>query len=145
MLVRSRRFVVSFSLGMLGLLAVLALAASNPAAATGISDMLVNATGTQPQAGRVVVRLTAGAAEVVTVSARGGIRKGGHVFGLRPAKATVAATRRAALELRPRKGWQERKILHALRSGKSLVATVRVRAVDFVGNTARRTITVRLT
>ena len=150
MSVLSRRFVISLSIGLLGAAAALALAAPMPATATpslrtGINDLLVSAAGTQPQGGRVLIRLTTGAAEVVTAVAGGSVRKGGHTFRLRPARATVAATRRATLELRPRKGWQERKMLNALGKGKTLVATVRVRLRDFVGNTATRTLRIRLT
>ena len=145
MSVLPRRSVVGLGLFFLGLISAGSGLLPSSAGATGISNLLVDAAGTQPQAGRVVVRLTAGAAEVVTAGARGSIRKGGHAFRLRPAKATVAATRRATLELRPRKGWQERKILSALQNGKTLVATIRVRLKDFFGNTATRTLTIRLT
>jgi len=145
MSVLPHRIAVSFGLFVLGVLVAVAGAGPAPAVATGIDDLVVNAAGTQPQGRNIVVRLTAGAAEVVGVSAHGSVRQGGRGFSLRPAKATVAATRRATLELRPRKGWQERKILQALRKGKTLTATIHVRTKDFIGNTANRTLTVLLT
>ena len=145
MSVLPHRVVVGFGLLVLGMLVAVAGLGPAPAAATGIDDLVVDAAETQAQGRNVVVRLTAGAAEVVGVSAHGSVRQGGRGFALRPAKATVAATRRATLELRPRKGWQERKILQALRKGKTLTATVHVRTKDFIGNTANRTLTIALT
>jgi len=145
MSVLPHRLLVSFGLFVLGLLLAVAGTGPPPAAATGIDNLLVDAAETQSQGRNIVVKLTAGAAEVVGVTARGSVRQGGRGFALRPAKATVAAARKATLELRPRKGWQERKILQALRKGKTLTATIHVRSKDFVGNTATRTLTVLLT
>jgi len=145
MSVLPHRVVVSFGLLVLGVLVAVAGLGPAPAGATGIDDLFVDAAETQAQGKNVVVKLTAGAAEVVGVSAHGSVRQGGRGFALRPAKATVAAARRATLELRPRKGWQERKILQALRKGKTLTATIHVRTKDFIGNTATRTLTILLT
>ena len=107
--------------------------------------LLGTSGGTQPQGKRIVVKLRAGAAEIVSIAAAGNIRQGGRAFRLHRATATVAPGRQATLELRPRKAWQERKIKRALRAGKTLTATVRIRFTDILGNVAHRTRTITLT
>jgi hypothetical protein len=127
-------------------IAVVMFAAAGPAGAGGIDDVLVDTPGSvQPQGKNIVVKLEAGADEVVSIAASGHVNQGGHRFGLRRATATVAPGRRATLELRPRKAWQERKIRQALNKGRTLEARVRIRFRDVVGNVAHRARTITLT
>ncbi len=127
-------------------IALALLAAPGPAAAAGIDGVLVDTIGgTQPQGKNIVVEIRAGAAEIVSIVARGNIRQGGRAFRLRRATATVAPGRQATLELRPRKARQERRIKRALRAGKTLEATIRIRFQDILGNVGRRTRTITLT
>jgi hypothetical protein len=115
------------------------------ARAVGVADPRVDTIdGTQAQGKRIVIKLRAGAAEVVSVAAGGHVRQGAKNLPLRRATATAAAGSRALLELRPRRSWQERRIKRALARGRTLKATVRVRFRDILGNVARRTRTVKL-
>jgi hypothetical protein len=117
-----------------------------PAAAGGIADPVASPLGgVQDQGRNVVIEVRAGASEIVQVGVGGVIRQGGDNLPLRRTSATVAPGNAAALELRLKRDRHERRVLAALRKGKTLTATVTFRFEDLLGNVGKRTKTIRLT
>jgi hypothetical protein len=117
-----------------------------PAAAGGIEDPLADTTDPVQEMGRnVVIEVRAGAGEIVNVGVGGFVRQGGDELPLRRATATVAPGSKAELELRPKRDAHERRILSALRDGKTLDAVVTFRFEDVIGNVGKRTKIIKLT
>jgi hypothetical protein len=122
------------------------LLATAQAQAAGIDDPIADTVDpVQEQGRRVVIEVRAGAAEIVKVGVGGVVRQGGDGLPLRRATATVAPGSKAKLELRPRYRRHERRILRALRKGKTLVAPITFRFEDILGNVGKRTKTIKLT
>jgi hypothetical protein len=119
---------------------------ASPAAAGGRADPVADPLGGVQEQGRnVVVQVRAGASEIVQVGVGGVIRQGGENLPFRRTSATVAPGNKAALELRLKRDLHERRVVAALREGKTLTATVTFRFEDLLGNVGKRTKTIKLT
>ncbi len=145
----SRRFVPPLAVRCIVGFVLLFVALTVPRAA-GANDRQilgpsVSAPSVQTQGKRVRIKVVAGAAEPIAVKARGRIKQGGRSLPLRRSAASVAGGRSASIRLRPRRRLHQRRILHALRKGRTLKATVTVTLGDLAGNAVKRVLKIAVT
>lgn len=105
----------------------------------------ISAPSVQEQGKRIKVKVVVGAAELISVAARGYVRQGGERLKLRRAIGSVAGGHRAKLELRTRRRWQERRIKRALGKGRDLPAQITVTLTGLAGDKITRKLSVTLT
>ena len=112
---------------------------------TELSGARVKAKRKQRQTGKdIKLRITAEAAEAVTVRAQGKVKAKRKRFVLQKFAQGTAAGRKARITLNPKKGRANRKINKLLDRRKKVTAKLTVTLTDEFGNSAAETKTVRL-
>lgn len=110
---------------------------------TQVDGATLKAKKTQRQKGKgIVVTVKAGAAEAVTVAAKGKIKAGRKSYALKPLKKAVAADKRIALKLKLKSAKDAPVVARAL--GGKVKASVTVTFTDATGNSATKKASVAL-
>jgi hypothetical protein len=111
---------------------------------THVDGATLKAKKTQKQKGKgIVVTVKAGAAEAVTVAAKGKIKAGRKSYSLKPLKKAVAAGKRISLKLKLRSAKDAPAVARAL--GGKVKASVSATFTDASGNKTTKRVSAALT
>jgi predicted outer membrane repeat protein len=114
-------------------------------AAPGLKGAKVSVKKTQKQKGKkVVIKVKAGAAEAVTVEAKGSIKVGKAKVALKKLTKKAQADQQLTLKLKPKGKSGSRKVLDALANGKKAKASISVKFTDGDGDTETKAVKVKL-
>jgi hypothetical protein len=111
----------------------------------GVDGAKVSAKKTQKQKGKkVVIKVKAGAAEAVTVTAKGSIKLGKKKIALKKVTKDAAAGKQVTLKLKPKGKSGSKQVLNALAAGKKAKAAPKVDLTDGDGNKATESLNIKL-
>lgn len=113
---------------------------------TTVEGVKLEVVKKQKQKGKkVVVKVTAGATEAVSLDATGKVKAGKKNYGLKPTKTNAGAGKKVTLKLKPSGKKGTKAIAKFLAAGKKAKANVKVAFTDAAGNKASESAKVTLT